>query len=430
METQIDQIRLKRKIAADWLVTADQLKVFTLADFKNPQTYRRLLETVADPQFNAELALAGNFLMTLTNALKPFDNILRQESPALYQDYQKIITYLQFLALPADSADELEKIFAANILFAFDWGVAIEDQIIFVFSYFALQTDAIAKIQIPALRGLKTNKEKLGSKDIMVDNKPLPPYISHWLKDYDYFSGGFASERVIEEVAYLNQSANVRLLNTDEKEILRQVIRVYNLLRFPVLAPRAEARATGHRLPDALKPVGERIQADVAGERETAQAILAAYQGDSRQAEAIKQAEDKLKKVVGTDSAKIRDEFFSAVQLKNAGKTIACLRLLAQGKDLAEFIKTDTRLNKFLASVWQKKYGEAFVKEFLADPAKPKFVRAFLQYVLQERLAILEADAARIGLQLGNILVSQGKNEYGKMAFFDLQDKKFKWFTD
>ena len=156
--------------------------------------------------------------------------------------------------------------------------------------------------------------------------------------------------------------------------------------------------------------------------------ILLAYRGDSRQHSVILKEEKKISDKFGSDIASLRAEFYRAVQAKNLNRTIALLRLLTQEDELTKFLVEDKKLNTFLAATWQKQYGPELAEEFKKNPTDISFVRLFLQYILQQRLGLPSGDAARFGLQIGNIFVSLGKKEYNKMAYFDVKSKSFKWF--
>jgi hypothetical protein len=431
MKTKIEQIRLSRIIALNRLITVEKLKTFQLNDFKDPAIYQMILETIADPQFDFELQFAANFLFALKEALESYDKDLKQNEVKLYKGYQEIINYLEYLTLPLVAADQIEKLFSQFLMFAYEWGVDIESKILFLFTYFDFDSERISKVQQPALRGLKNNKEKLGDKEIKVDNIIVSSYISNWLKDYDYFSGGLTSQRILEEIAYLNQSFNVRTLDNNQKEILRQLIRIYNILRFPVLITNRRVITTGHHLPKVLSTGSREINNLVTSSskfKSTEEQIIEAYQSDINRRKLIDKAEEKLVSEFGDNISQLRAEFFVAVQKKNVARTVACLRLMAQKDDFEKFLREDIKLNRFLAAAWAKQFGQEFASEFNQDPGQLKFIRQFLRYVLQERLGLEQNEAARIGLQIGNILVGRGKKGYNKMAYFEVKSQGFKWF--
>jgi len=158
------------------------------------------------------------------------------------------------------------------------------------------------------------------------------------------------------------------------------------------------------------------------------QEILDAYRGDTKMEKRIAKEEAKMAKKFKDDVGRLRQEFFAAVQKKKVEKTVAILRLMTRQDDIAKFIQEDTKLNKFLSAIWEKQYGAELAEEFKQKPDDLKFIRLFLQYVLQDRLGLSRSDAARIGLQLSNLFVSLGKKEYNKMAYFDIKNKIFDWF--
>lgn len=84
-----------------------------------------------------------------------------------------------------------------------------------------------------ALRKFFANKEKVGNKKIIIDEKELEPTISSWLKDFIKQNGSSIFDDLIL-AQYLNNSVNTKSLSAKDKEILGDVIRFYkNLAFFP-----------------------------------------------------------------------------------------------------------------------------------------------------------------------------------------------------
>ena len=83
------------------------------------------------------------------------------------------------------------------------------------------------------LKAFFDNEEKISSQEITLKEKKVSPSISNWIKDFisennsDMFS-------VIDMAKYLSKSPNVNKLNQEEKQLLRQILKIYrNLAFFP-----------------------------------------------------------------------------------------------------------------------------------------------------------------------------------------------------
>jgi len=297
-----------------------------------------------------------------------------------------------------------------------------------------------------ATRSMGQNNEKIGKTKINLETqeKSVEPTIANWLRHYNSFFADSKKTATLEEADFFQNDKHVKKLSSDDTKLLKQIIRLYNFLKSPgqfaksSVQPIKEIPSKKIGLPkesgflpsdnlaleekqDVLKPEKKQQTPEEAE-------IIKAYQGDPKQVKMIQKEQDKVIKKIGEDPVDLREEFFRAVQKRNVNRTIAILRILAAKKDLENFLKEDKKLNKFLTTIWEKQYGEKFVDEFNKKPDQLKFVRQFLQYVLEQRLGMETSDAARIGLQIGNIFVSLGKRSYNKMAYFDVKNKVFKWF--
>ncbi|MFA5021867.1 MAG: hypothetical protein WC508_02215 [Patescibacteria group bacterium] len=370
--------------------------------------------------------------LVLSQLLK--GKILSDMPVELADKYKSILLKLAWTCISVLPQGEAEELFKSQLLL----GLSLEIDLIngvkgFTEYPYGEETGQEKKRKL-VLASLKDNEEQFGNRNLKIEGVTgdFKPLIKNWLKDYDQSTETEKRKGRLSFLEYINTSKNVRQLDNSQKDILKQILEVYDFLRFTVTAP--EVPLTGHQLPSqqigissatpflpteslALEKVESSAQQD----------IIKAYQGDPKAQSAIAKAEEKLVKLVKEDKGRLRAEFFAAVQKKDVNMTIAAFRLLAQKDDISNFLQEDVKLNKFLTSVWVKQYGADFVKEFNQNPGELKFVRLFLRYVLQDRLGLAQNDAARVGLQIGNILVNLGKKGYNKMAYFDIKKKQFEW---
>jgi hypothetical protein len=378
------------------------------------------------------------------------DNKLPKERPELYQRLEKLHQVNSIILIPALSEKQLLGLLEKGINWYFQEMMTNHDIWEKIRGYlvaeFPEDRDAIKeKIR----RALLENEELITRDKIERNEKDYLPSIKEWLIDYTSVVGvGKADNLRVNE--YFTSNKNFQKLPAGEKIKVRNLIVLYERLKRSSLEPEGLEERVSFSVDgqDYLYDEGriellsrERVEPRLAPEGPTIteptpapvtpsieQAVLTAYQGDVKQQQAIARVQEKLEKKFRDDMARIREEFFSAVQKKNINKTVATLRILAENQDLENFLREDTKLNKFLTTIWAKQYGQDLVEEFNQKPDQLKFVRLFLQYVLQDRLGMSSNDAARVGLQIGNIFVGLGKKGYNKMAYFEVKEKSFKWF--
>lgn len=303
--------------------------------------------------------------------------------------------------------------------------------------------------QKEAVDALLRNQEQLTIKEFFLGNKAEKPTIGNWLKDFisQYGSGDFDSLILSEYVA---TSTNSRKLDAREKNLLEKLIIVYHNLKFfapseeiispeqlfiiPISATDEEPiKSKGdimkkfyEKPEDSGSGVSEKKPA-ASSDNEVTSQILDAYRGDIKLDMKVSEEILNMKKKFGNDKKFVREAFFDAVRNSNIPNAIAALRILAEMGYIENILKEDEKLNKFLAATWEKVHGKEAAQEFRKDPGTPKFMKMFLQYVLEERLKMKKGDAARVGAQLGSLYKKQGKPEYSKLAYFDMEHKEFRW---
>ena len=419
----------------------------------NEMTVRELEQQTADTVKFDDIDQAKNFIRQVWPQVEA-DKRISQQSPELYERLDRLYKINSIILIPALNQRQLLDILSNGINFYFQEMMENHDIWEKVKAYlvgiFQEDRDA-AKEKIR--KALLENKELITGKKIKRNNNDYSPSIKEWLIDYTSVVGTKKAGN-LEMNQYFTSSKNFQALPTNDKNKVRALIVLYEKLKLSSMEPEGLEEKVSFSIDGRqmlftegrFEEIGqEEVESFIAEtEEESAaafkaveppvkqaqveQEVLAAYQGDPKQNKLITKELEKLSKQFGGNNQALRDEFFKAVQKKNTNQTIAILRLLTQNQDLENFIKSDEKLNKFLAAIWEKRYGIDFIAEFNSDPTQLKFMRLFLRYVLEERLGLSLNDAARIGLQLGNIFVSLGKKGYNKMAYFDVKDKSFKWF--
>ncbi len=83
------------------------------------------------------------------------------------------------------------------------------------------------------IKNFLNNKELISSRKLIIKNKKEDPSISNWVNDFviNHGSDIFSSLTLAK---YLTSSENAMILNSEEKQILRQILKIYrNLVFFP-----------------------------------------------------------------------------------------------------------------------------------------------------------------------------------------------------
>ncbi len=407
----------------------EKIKTYSAEALFDETVYEMVSGFVDDLISNMQIGEAKELFFFLTNLLAKVPISL--ETANWRKKYESVISKIRWIAFPFISDQDVEKLFSNQLIEAIKNEYDIQNKI---YGYFRISLGdevAISSKRRLILSSLKNNNEDIGKKEIVIPgiDAKFPSQIKNWIRDFEQSSSREKRIKRIAILEYLNLSNNLKGLSVSDRDILRQILEIYEDLRF-VFIDRENVEAV-HILPEFLRDTNGDIRNNNKEEIELNQnIILAAYQGDMKQQKAIEAQQQKLKSSVGTDPSRLQAEFYKSVQNQDLNGTVAAIKLLALNNQLLDFIKNDQKLNKFLTATWLKLYGQAVADEFAKNPIQPKFVRLFLKYVLFERLKMSESDAGRIALQIGNILVSQGKLEYNRMAYFDVAGRQFKWFED
>jgi len=409
----------------------EKIKKIQESDLLNPDIISNTEDLCADYVNGSRVGEAQElwvFLSKLINGSK-----IKTLNLSFYLRYNEVLDKLAWIAYIFMPDLEVERLYKSRLLFGLSNEFDIKGKVKLYFNLAFGDLLRLNQRRNLIINALRSNEEYLGRQDLNITNlnEKLPPMIKNWLRDYDQSSQTEKRMERLGIVEYFNASRNIRQLSESQKLYLRQILELYDLLRF-LTATDDNLEITGHEIPSKsnlsnnLKPA-EDIVNETSSNLLIEKEILAAYQGDARQQKMITGEEEKLKKA---GKFKLREEFMAAVQDKNVNKTMAAFRVLARSGDLGSFLKEDAKLNKFMAGVWEKKFNKALAAEFIKNADQLKFVRLFLRYILEERLGLGTSDAARLGLQLGNIFVNLGKKEYNKIAYYDVGSKGFKWFEE
>lgn len=168
---------------------------------------------------------------------------------------------------------------------------------------------------------------------------------------------------------------------------------------------------------------------------EERQALLVSLlRGSEQEVQTINMIEEEIGTQTGNNETKLRDLLFS-FSSPDMGKepeqdrTVATLKHLARLGFLENILRGDKRFFDLLVQYYQKTGRLQEVDDLKVYPTSPKHLSSFLQVLLMQRIGMRSADAARITVQIENILKKNGKAMYMEMAFFDEEKEQFAFGT-
>lgn len=282
---------------------------------------------------------------------------------------------------------------------------------------------------------MRQNKEKLTTAPIIHNSEESDPTIGNWLRDYIRYAGAEDVENTIKKAQYFTDSENAKKLEPKEKRRVDRLLDLYvNLEKFFINSTRQELEDI---LIFPLSPKEERAyqeslaaeKKETTGDKENINEadIAKLYEDDPEDRRLISEETTKIIGATRKDCLKVADIFEDYLLRRKKHGIIACLDILAEVGALDNVIGKDKRFQNLLIGYFKRNNLPGEEKQFLADPYQEKYIEYFLKYVFLERLGMSESEGARQAAKLADVFRSIGLEKYSKLAYFDLNDAKFKW---
>lgn len=425
-----------------------------MVDFIDQKIFEEIKKQASGVVFEDDVSRALMFVRNFSSITSKKGNQQLDNAPEIAKKYESIILSLRAVALASLSEKEVIDFFEKDIqevLVVEDLDILEKVKFrVIVFSDFSYRDKFKRKLR----EALYRNKKIIGSGQILLDKQKVRPTVVNWLKKYAQLAGPKPANKIVQN-QFLTLDSDVLKLTDKNKKALRSLVYLFEYLKTSSMTPEGledpvlfniggklkvlkQGNFEDVKLPSSAVLDFDQVDDDnsksiLGGKSEQEnlvmkKEILEAYQGNNKLQKAIAKEIKKLDKKFGSDKEALRAEFFQTTQKGNANRTVGALMLMTQNNELLEFIGEDPKLNKFLSAIWEKQYGADLVADFKINPTNIKYVKMFLQYVLEQRLKMDENDAARVGLQIGNAFAALGKKSYNKMAYFDVKTKEFNWF--
>ncbi len=188
----------------------------------------------------------------------------------------------------------------------------------------------------------------------------------------------------------------------------------------------SESRISGSQIKSGMTNQPITIQQKAAKENQmTQEEIERIYLGESKENEAVNQAMERIARIAGNGPKPMLDYSYKVLTPANKTEAVASLKAMAQIQIMDQWLK-DPRTAEFLK---ERVPSELFIK-YRENPLDPVFFQNALKCALEDKLLLDSYEAARMGLQIGNLLKQSGNpayQDYNKIARFNLEKGKFEW---
>ena len=391
-------------VVEGFAMPVDEIDELTIEEMRKQGTVERLADLVAETRFNNDLGDGSEIYRKLNKKLGEFKEL--REEREIYPEYEDILKYLAWFTLPLRSDDELRAAMKNYLLFGLKTNIDLADKIQSRLEWLTNDIANLSERQL-MINSLKENEERLSQERISVsaETERKLDMVKNWIVDYDRFINKLGSRADVERVVYINQSANARKLNQEDKETLLKILKIYDFLRFVPVIPGAyqEQFSTERRLEGIVEKILPRekarvvppielkipIEADSSGSirapqrsapvyvpkeisagkepaverpavaESSTQILQAKYSGflgrDLMKNVWLK--EEQLKVETGNDLKALRNKFYHAVNNGQKEEAMAALLALTENGQIRAIFGEDERFVKFWGNYLEKHYG-------------------------------------------------------------------------
>jgi hypothetical protein len=233
-----------------------------LESMKDQRVISHIQELADDDQYSIEPMAAREFFEAVNTLLDKFGSQIN--GTEIYQKLNLIKCKMMWQALPALEKKIKESCLNDNVLFALKNKIEIVgniDAYLYLFEY-GVGPDKEERQMF--ISSFTRNNERLGNEQLTLKSgDKVAPTLLNWLKDFlSYTDANSALKGASYELTqYMYSSPNVKALNPSDKELLSEIITIYNHLRHPSYIPLIESEsAPGDKAPSAPIPVVPRPQ--------------------------------------------------------------------------------------------------------------------------------------------------------------------------
>lgn len=381
----------------------------TLDRLSEDRTEKDFGESIAEFQKYALVGDAHELYITLKRLLASPE---AAQDTGLQETYDPVVSYLGILSLPLCTEEEVTGLLSKRLVFAIERKV---DLLRLINHFFDVYRDNVldGRLRRKIIEAIARGEEHIGSQPIVRQGQRLSPTVGHWIQDLmvQYKLGQEMSG--LEELEYIGKQ---RHLDTKSRNILQEVFRVYNSIRFP----KFRREVSGNEDITDRQPV----RSVIARQPRPDKSLTQIFSEAAKFMTPIYQEEKGVQGRTGNEPAKVKKQLVDSLKQRNPDQLSACLLLLARSGSLQDALKQSASWRDTVGTYLQKRYPDVDLRFFVENnPTSPVVISEFLQYLLQDRLGLPEDRAAIIGMELGDIM----GDGYRMMAYADEAQGTFRW---
>jgi len=362
-----------------------------------------------------------------------------------YQYLKPLLVQCQLVALPLLSVQEVDEFLKKHLTF----GLVSKDNPlknqISAWLKRVLVYDERDMYKKRFQQTLENNQTVLIEKKfITVANQQIPATIANWLRDYRIFIGQ-PKTTTLASMEYLFKNSNLISLSESDKELIKQLIVLYEYLLTPFSSvkgfdepiPVDDEEGPGIYQQGIFTKIDEKPYKEKIGHyTQLIQQVSAAKKISPSQTEALIKRYHQL--LVGLlDERQIKEEQLKTNQagiiLDNLQNNLTLNNLSGVVANLASLIKLGS-LSKLLKhknfAPIVRQYAEGRFRknaDELLNKTSPETLSVFLQLILIGQLKVELEKSAALGLYLANVLAKTGRKEFLPMVYGDVKSGIFKW---
>lgn len=416
--------------------------------------YKKHVENVLFTNNIASAKDISDILLALLGQTPNFN----EKNPELFKEYQSILIRARWIALPLlrepDVLEMFEKYFMEGL--AMTEYIDLWEKLRFRLMNI-LVVENRDKLKQSIRKSLERNSQNITTGQLQAGEEKRNPTIGNWILDFTAELGQNMFDKVKENQYFVN-GKNSKGLSEAEKTNLRILLDIYRRCgrssettegveeAIPVdtknrIGTIREGQFEEIKLSEwetlveemkKLKEKGYNAIASPAAMTEDEvesqrNKLIEEFLGTEEDRNRIHSEEINLEQVSKEGLRPIVEIFMEAVNQKDKYKAIASLRVAAEKGELLDELKNNKRVNALAKEILQKSYKPEAMADFQRNGFIAPYLSLFLQHVFKEKMNLDDAESARFGVQLENMLVEKGHTEAQGMVYGDLVSGKYAW---
>ncbi|NMB48502.1 hypothetical protein GYA13_03615 [Candidatus Kuenenbacteria bacterium] len=357
---------------------------------------------------------------------------------------KKILSFLYFTLLPGLSKERIYDFLSILLNYILltpeiDYGEINER---FKLRISMMLADEEEDFRSSAALFLTANKGLITSKNINTYEGEVVGTIDNWLKDFLYYlnNAKFGFKHSI--TSYLTENKNCKIISKAEWLAVQKLINLfvlitdspYSLASSTIVDTQIKTDNGQIKILSSAKIIdvttgfrGKEIErkSNIQSSKESSVDISLVL-NNFINANFFSDVLVAKSRMAGGSWSEVRSHFYQAVNEGKAAEAAAALLLIAESGGLKEAFAGDERFVKFWGDYLAKNMP-ADTGEFVKDPANPKDLARFLQYILEGRLKMKGDEAAMVGVLIANSARLAGDLNYKTLAYGDMESGEFRW---